>query len=277
MMESFKAAICQMAVTGDKTKNLETARGMIAAAAAGGAGLVALPEMFNCPYVAGLFPRYAESYPGGETFSMLSAAAREEKVYLVGGSVPEREGDRVYNSSFIYGPDGALLGRHRKMHLFDVDLPGGVRVTESSTLGPGNSVTVIETGLCRIGVAICYDIRFPELIRLMALEGADVIVIPAAFNMTTGPAHWDMVYRCRAVDNQVYVLAASPARDTGAPYVAYGHSMIVDPWGDVISRAGEGEQVIIGEISRERIEKIRRELPLLKHRRTDIYSIERIK
>ncbi|MFZ5646661.1 MAG: carbon-nitrogen hydrolase family protein [Bacillota bacterium] len=276
-MESFKAAICQMAVTGDKTKNLETARGMIAAAAAGGAGLVALPEMFNCPYVAGLFPRYAESYPGGETFSMLSAAAREEKVYLVGGSVPEREGDRVYNSSFIYGPDGALLGRHRKMHLFDVDLPGGVRVTESSTLGPGNSVTVIETGLCRIGVAICYDIRFPELIRLMALEGADVIVIPAAFNMTTGPAHWDMVYRCRAVDNQVYVLAASPARDTGAPYVAYGHSMIVDPWGDVISRAGEGEQVIIGEISRERIEKIRRELPLLKHRRTDIYSIERIK
>ncbi|MFZ5649681.1 MAG: carbon-nitrogen hydrolase family protein [Bacillota bacterium] len=273
-MESFKAAICQMAVTGDKTKNLETARRMIAVAAAGGAGLVALPEMFNCPYVARLFPQYAESYPGGETFTMLSAAAREEKVYLVGGSVPERDGDRVYNSSFIYGPDGALLGRHRKMHLFDVDLPGGVRVMESSTLGPGSSVTVIDTGLCRIGVAICYDIRFPELIRIMALEGADVIVVPAAFNMTTGPAHWDMVYRCRAVDNQVYVMAASPARDTGAPYVAYGHSMIVDPWGDVVSRAGEGEQLITGEISRERIEKIRSELPLLKHRRTDLYSID---
>ncbi|MFZ5631229.1 MAG: carbon-nitrogen hydrolase family protein [Bacillota bacterium] len=273
MEERFKAAVCQMTVGSDKGKNLALARHMIARAAAGGARLVVLPEMFNCPYVADMFPGYAETYPDGETFGMLAGAAREEKIYLVGGSVPEREGARVFNSSFVFGPEGELLGRHRKMHLFDVDLPGGVRVKESSTLGAGNDITVIDTGMCRIGVAICYDVRFPELIRLMVLAGARVIVIPAAFNMTTGPAHWDMVYRCRAVDNQVYVIAASPARDTGAPYVAYGHSLIVDPWGEVVARAGEGEEVVAAEIEPERVEKVRRELPLLQHRRTDLYQI----
>ncbi|MCL6610153.1 MAG: carbon-nitrogen hydrolase family protein [Peptococcaceae bacterium] len=273
MEEGFKAAVCQLTVGEDKGRNIDLARRMIARAAAGGARLVVLPEMFNCPYVAGLFPRYAETYPGGETFRMLSGAAAEEKIYLVGGSVPEREGSLVYNSSFVFGPGGELLGRHRKVHLFDVDLPGGVRVKESGTLAAGGGVTVIDTGLGRIGVAICYDVRFPELIRLMTLAGAGVMVIPAAFNMTTGPAHWDTVFRCRAVDNQVYVIAASPARDAGAPYVAYGHSMIVDPWGDIVARAGEGEQVISAEIFPEKIDRVRLELPLLKHRRTDLYDI----
>jgi predicted amidohydrolase len=263
-----------MKVVDGKKKNLDTAGRMIAGAASQGAGLVVLPEMFNCPYVARLFPEYAESYPEGETFSMLSAAARAHNIYLVGGSVPEREGDRVYNSSFVFGPAGQLLGRHRKVHLFDVDLPGGVRVKESSTLGAGREVTVIKTGLGAIGVAICYDIRFPELMRLMVAGGAQVLVIPGAFNMTTGPAHWEMLHRCRAVDNQVYVIAASPARDTGAPYVAYGHSMVVDPWGNVVSRAAEEEEILLGHIDPDRIERVRRELPLLKHRRTDLYRLD---
>ncbi|MCL5057072.1 MAG: carbon-nitrogen hydrolase family protein [Actinobacteria bacterium] len=273
MNKLFKAAVCQMKVVSSKEKNLDTARRMIGRAAAGGAGLVALPEMFNCPYVAGVFPEYAETYPGGETFSMLSQAARENNVYLVGGSVPERDGDTVYNSSFVIGPGGELLGRHRKAHLFDVDLPGGVKVKESSTLGAGRGITVIKTDLCTIGVAICYDIRFPELIRLMVTGGAEVIVIPAAFNMTTGPAHWDMLYRCRAVDNQVYVIAASPARDAGGHYVAYGHSMLVDPWGDIVARAGEEEEVVFGDIDPVIIDRVRRELPLLRHRRTDLYNL----
>jgi len=269
----FRAAVCQMKVVSSKEKNLDTARRMIGRAAAGGAGLVALPEMFNCPYVARSFPEYAEVYPGGETFSMLSSAARDHNVYLVGGSVPERDGDTVYNSSFVMGPGGELLGRHRKVHLFDVDLPGGVKVRESSTLGAGSGITVIKTDLCTIGVAICYDIRFPELIRLMVTGGAEVIVIPAAFNMTTGPAHWDMLHRCRAVDNQVYVIAASPARDAGAPYVAYGHSMMVDPWGDIVVRAGEEEEIVFGDIDPGIIDRVRRELPLLRHRRTDLYNL----
>lgn len=274
---SFRVAVCQLTVLQDKNKNIDNARQMITRAAAEGARLVVLPEMFNCPYIASLFPSYAETYPEGETFQMLSSAAREEKIYLVGGSVPEREGFRVYNSSFVFGPAGEMLGRHRKIHLFDVDLPGGIKVKESSTIGAGEEITVIDTGLGRIGVAICYDARFPEMFRLMALEGAKVIVIPAAFNMTTGPAHWDMVFRCRAVDNQVYVVAASPARNTAASYVVYGHSMIVDPWGDVVVRAGHGEQVISADILSERISRVRQELPLLEHRRNDLYRLEAIK
>ena len=180
---------------------------MINRAAADGARLVALPEMFNCPYTAHLIPVYAERFPAGETFAMLAGAARENKVYLVGGSVPELEDGMVFNSSFVFGPDGRLLGRHRKVHLYDVDLSGGVRIKESDTISPGNQITVIDTDLGRIGVAICYDVRFPEFIRLMALEGARVVVIPAAFNMTTGKVHWDLVYRSRAVDNQVYIIA----------------------------------------------------------------------
>ncbi len=262
-----------MTVGEDKKRNLKTARRMIARAAEGGAELAVLPEMFNCPYVAGAFPEYAESYPEGETFKMLSSAAEAENIHLIGGSLPEREGSGIYNSSFIFGPDGGLLGRHRKIHLFDVDLPGGVKVKESSTLGAGNEITVVRTELAPIGVAICYDIRFPELIRLMVLDGAMVLTIPAAFNMTTGPAHWEMLHRCRAVDNQVYVIAASPARNTAAPYVAYGHSMVVDPWGNVVSRAEEGEEIIFAEILPETVEKVRRELPLLEHRRTGVYKL----
>lgn len=274
MSKGFKTAVCQMKVVSGKKNNLEAARSMIDRAAGQGAELVVLPEMFNCPYVAGLFPEYAENYPDGETYSMLSGAARANNIYLVGGSVPERDGEKVYNSSFVFGPGGELLGRHRKVHLFDVDLPGGVRVKESSTLGAGSEATVIKTGLGTLGVAICYDVRFPELIRLMVARGAEIIIIPAAFNMTTGPAHWEMVHRCRAVDNQVYLIAASPARDTGASYVAYGHSMIVDPWGNIVSLAGEGEEVITGMVEPDKIAKVRGELPLLRHRRTDLYRLE---
>ncbi|OAT79446.1 carbon-nitrogen hydrolase family protein [Desulfotomaculum copahuensis] len=270
---SFKVAVCQLKVTEDKKNNLTRAGEMIRQAAARGARLVALPEMFNCPYLSHLFPRYAESYPDGESIAMLSAAARQGKVYLVGGSIPERDGDKVFNTSFIFGPDGRLLGRHRKVHLFDVDLPGGLRVKESSTLGAGNQVTVIPTEMCPVGVAICYDVRFPELIRLMALKGAKLIVIPAAFNMTTGPAHWELIFRTRAVDNQVYFIGASPARDVRAAYVAYGHSLVVDPWGRIVSGAGEAEEVVLADIDLDLVEKVRQDLPLLRHRRLDLYSL----
>lgn len=275
-MNSIKVAVCQLNVGEDKQANIVKARTMIRRAAEQGAQLVVLPEMFNCPYRAEAFPGYAETYPGGDTFNMLSSAAGEEGVYLVGGSVPEREGDLVYNASYIFGPDGSLLGRHRKIHLFDVDLPGGIRVKESSTLGAGKTITVAPTPFGPLGVAICYDVRFPELIRLMALQGAKIVVIPAAFNMTTGPAHWDLVFRTRAVDNQLFVVAASPARDVSAGYVAYGHSMVVDPWGGVIARAGDGEEVLTAALDFPTLDRIRNELPLLAHRRTDLYELRNL-
>jgi len=270
MRERFLVSVCQMAVEKDKGRNLETARHMIAQAAGEGSSLVVLPEMFNCPYSPKFFSAYAETVPDGETYNMLSQAAAEEKIFLVGGSIPEREDNCVYNSSFVFAPDGSLLGRHRKIHLYDVDLPG-LRIRESDTIKAGDRLAVIGTDLCVIGVCVCYDLRFPEVFRLMALHGAMVIIVPAAFNMTSGPAHWDILFRCRAADNQVYMIAASPARDDSAPYVAYGRSMIVDPWGTIIAGAGESAQVITAEISHEKIERIRRELPLLDHRRPDLY------
>ncbi|MEW5953314.1 MAG: carbon-nitrogen hydrolase family protein [Bacillota bacterium] len=266
----FQLALCQLQIVDDKSRNINRARDMIRRAAALGSELVILPEMFNCPYQARLFPSYAETYPGGETLEMLASTAAGEGVYLVGGSIPERDGSQVYNTSFVFGPDGRLLGRHRKIHLFDVDLPG-LSVRESSTLGAGEELSVIETGLCTLGVVICYDIRFPELIRLLALRGVQLLVAPAAFNMTTGPAHWDLVFRGRAVDNQLFVAAASPARDPAAPYVAYGHSMVVDPWGNKLAEAAEGETILTAEIAPGLAEEIRGRLPLLRHRRPELY------
>lgn len=273
-MSIIKLAVCQLNVVREKKRNIDRAAEMTGKAADAGARIVVLPEMFNCPYQAKLFPKYAEDSRSGETVVMLRNVAREKQIYLVGGSIPEKEGDRVYNSSFTFGPDGNLLGCHRKVHLFDVDLPGGPAVKESSTLGYGKGLTVFDTEWCRLGVIICFDVRFPELIRLMALEGARLVVIPAAFNTTTGPAHWEMTMRARAVDNQIYVAAASPARDPEAKYEIYGHSMIVDPWGDILAEAGEGEEIIMADIDLERVRKVRQQIPLLNLRRHDLYDLK---
>ncbi|AGL00777.1 carbon-nitrogen hydrolase family protein [Desulfoscipio gibsoniae] len=273
-MDKCKLAVCQIKVTSDKGFNISHAEDSVRRAARQGAQVVVLPEMFNCPYETHLFPSYAESYSKGETVQMMSRVADQLDIVLVGGSIPERDGDFVYNTCFTFGPRGDLLGRHRKVHLFDVDLPN-LKVQESSTLGPGNELTVIDAGFCKIGVMICFDVRFPELARLLVLAGIDVLVIPAAFNLITGPAHWDLTMRARAVDNQVYVAAASPARDDRADYVAYGHSIVVDPWGDVVARAGTGEEIIMVELDPEKIREVRGRLPLLTQRRTDLYEIIR--
>lgn len=275
-MNHFKIGVCQMAVTGSKSENINTARGMIKEASAKGSSLIVLPEMFNCPYNSRLFPHFAEEYPAGDTIKMLSGAAREEKVFLIGGSIPELEDGIVYNTSFIFNHEGELLGKHQKIHLFDVDLAGGITFQESKTIGCGKKITVIKTGICTFGVCICYDIRFPELSRLMTLAGAELIVLPAAFNMTTGPAHWELLLRARAVDNQVFVAAAAPARNENDAYISYGHSAIVDPWGKIIADAGENEGIIYGIIDLPLIDKIRRELPLIKHRRSDLYQLKGI-
>lgn len=273
MKSKFKIGVCQMPVVKSKEQNISKARSMIKEAAAGGCSLVILPEMFNCPYNSSLFPEYAESYPEGSTLKMLSAAASEEKIYLVGGSIPEREENIIYNTSFVFGPRGKLLAKHQKVHLFDVDLPDGLSFHESRTLGAGKNVTVVKTELCTLGVAVCYDIRFPELIRLMALMGAEIVILPAAFNMNTGPAHWELLLRTRAVDNQVFIAGASSARDTEASYVSYGNSLIADPWGKIIAQAGEKETILYGDIDLQVLKETREALPLLKHRRSDLYEL----
>ena len=272
-MNDFQIALCQMKVGLDKTQNVKKAVKFIRKAGEK-ADLVVLPEMFNCPYQTDQFPSYAEGADESPTLKAVSRAARDSEVYLVAGSIPERDQDHIYNTSFIYNPTGELIGRHRKLHLFDIAVPGQIQFKESDTLTPGDQVTVVDTDFGKLGVAICYDIRFPELARLMTLQGAQLLVFPGAFNLTTGPAHWEILSRTRALDNQVYLATCSPARDDEAPYVAYGHSLLADPWGEVVVQAGIGEEILYASIKASRVDEVRQELPLLKNRRRDLYTLD---
>ena len=273
MKDQFKLALCQMKVIDDKDSNIKNALDMIKTAAENRSDLVILPEMFNCPYDNEKFKEYAEEKKDSKTLKAMKEAAKDSNMYVIAGSIPELDGDNLYNSSFIFNRKGEIIGSHRKMHLFDIDIPGKISFKESDTLSAGNQITLIDTELCKIGVAICYDIRFPELLRLMALEGAELIVIPGAFNMTTGPAHWETLIRGRAIDNQLYMAAASPARNEELSYVAYGNSIVADPWGEILVRASEKEEIIYANIKLSKIKEVRDELPVLKGRREDIYEL----
>ena len=265
--------LCQMKGSVHKEESLRRAEELVRRAARDGAQLAVLPEMFNCPYETSCFPRYAEP-AGGPTWQMLSHLARELGIYLVGGSVPEEEAGRIYNTSYIFSPSGAELARHRKVHLFDINVPGGQVFQESETLTAGDQVTVVDTEFGRIGVAICFDIRFSELFRLMCQQGARLIVVPAAFNMTTGPVHWELAFRMRALDSQCFVAGCSPARDETASYVAYGHSLACNPWGTVLTDLGEREAVQVVTLDLDEIDQYRAQLPILAGRRTDLYRTE---
>lgn len=270
-MGSIKLGLCQMKVCRDKEENLRQAEKVLRQAAAQGAQLALLPEMFNCPYENACFPVYGEP-AGGQTWQFLARMARELGLYLAGGSVPEIEGEKVYNTCYLFSPQGEELARHRKIHLFDIDVPGGQRFKESDTLTAGDQITVVETPLGKLGLAICFDIRFSELFRVMGEQGAQVILVPAAFNMTTGPVHWSLAFRSRAVDNQCFVAGCSPARDEGASYVAYGHSLVCNPWGTVITEMDEKEGVRVVTMELNDLARYRAQIPILSGRRTDLYE-----
>lgn len=272
----FTIALCQMKGSFDKKESLAKAESIIREAASKGANVIALPEMWNCPYTTQYFREYAEE-ESGETIEKMSSLAKELQIYLVAGSIPELEKqqinqERVYNTNFSFDRNGVLIGKHRKAHLFDIDVKGGIRFKESDILTPGQEVTIIDTEYGKIGIAICYDVRFPELFRKMALQGAKAVILPAAFNMTTGPAHWEITMRTRALDNQIYFAAVSPARDQQAPYQAYGHSCLVNPWGEFCAKADSRETIVYGTIDLDYIDEIREQLPLLKHRKPELYE-----
>lgn len=266
----FRIGLCQMKGSFDKTESMKTAERFVREAAENGAEIISLPEMWNCPYSNDYFREYSEP-ADGRTVEFLSKLASDLGIYLVGGSIPELDGGNVYNTSFSFDRAGNLIGRHRKIHLFDIDVEGGIRFMESDTLTAGKDMTVIDTEFCKVGVAICYDVRFPEWFRKMTLAGAELMILPAAFNLTTGPAHWDITMRARALDNQVYFAANSPARDENGPYQAYGGSCIADPWSQFIAHADEKECIVYGDIDLERVGAVRQQLPLLRHRREELY------
>ncbi|MDY0235260.1 MAG: carbon-nitrogen hydrolase family protein [Gudongella sp.] len=265
-----KIALIQMKVVDDKKKNLETARNHINEAVKNGAKVIILPEMFNTPYDNKYFPEYAEEYPG-ETAEWLKKLSKKHEVTIVGGSIPEKDGYKIYNTSYVFSDRGELIAKHRKIHLFDISVEGKIFFKESDVLTAGDSVTLFESHGIKFGLIICYDIRFPELARKLVLEGAEAIIVPAAFNMTTGPAHWHLTARARALDNQVYTLLCSQSRNENASYLAYGHSLAANPWGEIIDELQTEEGILYIDIDLEFIKKVREELPLLKHRKPQLY------
>nr|GMC53097.1 omega-amidase, chloroplastic-like [Ipomoea batatas] len=273
----FKIGLCQLSVTADKERNIAHARTAIEEAAEKGAKLIVLPEIWNSPYSNDSFPIYAEDIDAGPEASpstaMLSEVARLLKVTIIGGSIPERSGDKLYNTCCVFDSEGKLKAKHRKIHLFDIDIPGKITFMESKTLTAGQTPTVVDTEVGRIGIGICYDIRFQELATLYAARGVHLICYPGAFNMTTGPLHWELLQRARAVDNQLFVATCSPARDAGAGYVAWGHSTLVGPFGEILATTEHDEAIIISEIDYSQIELRRTNLPLEKQRRGDLYQL----
>ena len=272
-MEKIKIAAIQMSTVADKMENVRTVKAYLEKIKDENPDFVILPEMFCCPYQTENFPIYAEK-EGGPVWQQLSGYAKQYGIYLIGGSMPEKDAEgNVYNTSYIFDREGKQIGKHRKVHLFDIDVKGGQTFKESDTLTAGDSDTVFDTEFGKIGVMLCFDIRFPELSRMMVNDGAKVIFVPAAFNMTTGPAHWELSFRTRALDNQIYMVGCAPARDVSAGYISWGHSIVTDPWGRVTGMLDENEGILLAELDMDYEEQVREELPLLKSRRKDIYQL----
>ena len=279
LKSKLKVALIQLAGSApDKNANLTRAATFVAKAMKEqpDTKLVVLPECFNSPYAVDKFREYAEVItPEAPSVKALSEIARQWKIILVGGSIPELEptSDKLYNTSIIFNEKGELIGTHRKAHLFDVDIPNGITFKESTTLSAGNKNTLIdEPSIGKFGVGICYDLRFPELAMVNARKGAFAMIYPSAFNTVTGPMHWHLLARSRSIDNEIYTLLCSPARNLNSSYHAYGHSLVVNPKGEVIAEAGEGEEIIYAELDPEFIKEVRQAIPVIFQRRFDIYG-----
>lgn len=271
-MSKIKVGLIQMKVKDKKDDNLHKAAKLIDKIGKEDVDMVVLPEMFSCPYNTKNFPIYAEE-EGDYSYKFLSEVSKRNNIYLIAGSIPEKEGSNIYNTSYVFNRQGEKIAKHRKIHLFDIDIKNKQTFRESDTLSAGDKVTVFDSEFGKIGLCICYDFRFPELARLMVDKGAKAIIVPASFNMTTGPAHWDIMFRSRAIDNQVYTIGCSPARDYDYSYISYGHSLIVSPYGDILCELDEKENFITYDIDLDYVDEIREQLPLLKHRRSDLYEL----
>jgi len=264
----FIAAAIQMLASPDKKANLMEAEVRVREAASQGAKIVVLPEVFNWRGAKEDERSSAEPVPG-PTSEQMARLARGLRIYLLAGSILEEipGGAKPYNTSLLFDPEGNLLARYRKMHLFDVQIGGRVSAMESGSRQAGEEIVVAETGLCRMGLTICYDLRFPELFRALVGKGAQVIFVPSAFTAFTGEAHWEPLLRARAIENQVYIIAPDQTGKNPKSFAAYGHSMIVDPWGRILAQASDGPEVLVAEIDLAYLARVRAELPALSHRK----------
>jgi len=266
----YLAAAVQMSSSADRADNVSRATALIRSAATRGARLVVLPEVFSWRGLradeAGAFETIT-----GATTDALAALARECGIYLCIGSILEAApgDDRAFNTSCLLDAGGNIVARYRKIHLFDVDLPGRVTVRESATRAPGEETVVVPTELGVLGLSICYDLRFPELYRRLVRAGAQVLLVPSAFTFPTGAAHWEVLCRARAIESQCYLIAPDQTGRSPHGFADFGESMIVDPWGRVLARAPDGEGVVTAEIDLDYLARVRSELPSLTHSRLD--------
>jgi len=264
----MRVALVQMTSSDRPDENLARAGELIRRAAEKEPDLVALPENFLYLRAEGDPPAFSEDAEMGEHVGILRSLARELGIWILAGSIPERiEGsDRVYNTCLLLGRRGDLHATYRKIHLFDVTLPDGVELRESRHVAPGADPVTADTDLCRVGLSICYDLRFPELYRRLARAGAEVIFVPSAFTAQTGRDHWHVLLRARAVENQVYIVAPAQIGRHSSRRQSYGHSLVVDPWGAVIAEAPDEEGAIVtADLDLQRLREIRRKLPCLEH------------
>lgn len=270
-MQNYLAALIQMDSRDDKAANLAAAEQLTRRAAERGAKLIVLPETVN--FIGRGYSAQAEAIPGGETCEMFRALAREYGVWIETGSIPELvEGAKPRNTAMLIDPKGELVCKYSKMHMFDVDIKNGPSYHESAHNTLGEEIVLADTELGMLGFAICYDLRFPEPFRLMAMHGAQVIIVPGSFTMNTGKDHWEPLMRARAIENGVFLLGPSQiGQKTGMN--AYGKSLAVDPWGNVIAKASDRPGVTMVEIDLDLLEQTRQQLPSLQNRRGDAYSL----
>ncbi|KRZ24729.1 Omega-amidase NIT2 [Trichinella pseudospiralis] len=271
MSRVFRLALIQHLVSADKNDNLLRIGEKIAEAARAGAKMVLLPECFNSPFGHEYFPKYAEFLQDGPTVKQLSNFAKQNDVYIIGGSMPELLNGGFYNSCPLINSDGKLAGTYHKMHLFDVDLPNVLQFKESDIISPGNHPVVFTTEFCKIGIGICYDVRFSELAYLYEEEDCKLLVYPSAFSKATGRLHWELLARSRAAENQCYVAMCSPARDETCAFPAWGYSIVTNPLGEIECMAKESEEIVYADINLKKVDDVRKAMPLMKHRRHDVY------
>jgi predicted amidohydrolase len=272
MPDRIRVACVQLTSRDDKASNLEAAERLVARAASTGADIVVLPEKWNAIGGVAVLRAAAEPLDGGESVEAMAGWARTHGITLVGGSITERrEGrEKLSNTSVAFDPDGTVVAVYRKIHLFDVEVGGHV-YRESEAEEPGEEPVVARVEDWAIGLSVCYDIRFPELYRILALEGAELVTVPAHFTTPTGKDHWHVLLRARAIENQLYVAAAAQVGETLPGKPSYGRSLIADPWGIVLAQAPDEPTVISAEIDRARLRDVREKLPSLKNRVADAY------
>ena len=274
-LRKYKIAVAQLDSQNNKKDNLEKVCRYIDMAAGEGTKIISFPEVMNLRGDNVGEGGESEKIPGYTTEILMKKAA-EKKIYIHSGSFSEYiDGDsRGYNTSVVIDPEGNIICKYRKLHTFDVTLPDGTICAESEKIKPGDDIVTVDTPLGILGLCICYDIRFPELYRIMALRGAKVIFTPANFTMPTGKDHWETILRTRAIENGCYIVAADQmGRKKDAAFSSYGNSLIVDPWGTVIARSGDHEGVIYAEIDFDFLDSIRAKIPSLKNRRVDVYEL----